>query len=312
MLIALRKAAILGATGPAGWYLARELATAGVAVRVVSRSERNLAATFGDRFERRVADLLGLAQTRTAIEGCDVAFDCLGVPMDRISDHALAARALASAAKGAGCRVVQVSSFWAYLPLRTLPLNESHPREGGPPPVRARREAEDILQHAGAAVVHLPDFFGPRVHVSTLQQALREAADRKTVRWIGGRDLRRDYCYVPDAMASVARLATREEAYGERWIVPGSGPTSIREIAALLERHLGRRVHVQTAGPLMLRIAALFARELRPLLPIVPLYAQPIEYDASKLRRLLGELPVTPYERAIPATLDSLSRPSLQ
>jgi nucleoside-diphosphate-sugar epimerase len=311
MPIALRKAAILGATGPAGWHLARELAGAGVAVRVVSRSELNLAAAFGDQFERCVADLLGLAQARTAIEGCDVAFDCLGLPMDQIGDHALAARALASAAKSAGCRAVQVSSFWAYLPVRSLPLNESHPREGGPLPVRARREAEDILQSAGAAVVHLPDFFGPRVRVSTLQQALREAADGKTVRWIGGRDLRRDYCYLPDAMASVARLATREGSYGERWIVPGSGPISIREIVALAERRLGRPVRVQTAGPLMLRIAALFVRELRPLLPIVPLYAQSIEYDGSKLRRLLGELRVTPYERAIPATLDSLLRPPL-
>jgi hypothetical protein len=71
------------------------------------------------------------------------------------------------------------------------------------------------------------------------------------------------------------------------------------------------RVKLQTAGPLMLRIAALFTRELRPLLPIVPFYAQPIEYDASKLWRLLGELPVTRYGRAIPETLDALTQNSV-
>jgi hypothetical protein len=42
-------------------------------------------------------------------------------------------------------------------------MNESHPRSGGPPWVRYRREAEDILCEAGAAILHLPDFYGPHV-----------------------------------------------------------------------------------------------------------------------------------------------------
>jgi hypothetical protein len=45
--------------------------------------------------------------------------------------------------------------------------------------VRFRREPEDILLDAGAAVVNLPDFHGPEVHVNTLQQALVEAVAGK-------------------------------------------------------------------------------------------------------------------------------------
>lgn len=38
---------------------------------------------------------------------------------------------------------------------------------------------------AGAAVVHLPDFFGSHVHTGTVQNALQEAASGKAVNWRG-------------------------------------------------------------------------------------------------------------------------------
>ena len=47
--------------------------------------------------------------------------------------------------------------------------------------MRFRREAEDILVDAGAAIVNLPDFYGPEMHVSTLQQALVEAIAGKRI-----------------------------------------------------------------------------------------------------------------------------------
>jgi hypothetical protein len=50
-----------------------------------------------------------------------------------------------------------VSSYWAYYPQVRTEMNESHPRIGGPPWVRYRREAEDVLCAAGAAILHLPD-----------------------------------------------------------------------------------------------------------------------------------------------------------
>jgi hypothetical protein len=92
---------------------------------------------------------------------------------------------------------VQVSSYWSYYPQVQTEMNESHPRSGGPPWVRYRREAEDVLYEAGAAILDLPDFYGPHVHVSTLQNALNEAAFGKTINWLGRADVQREYVYVP-------------------------------------------------------------------------------------------------------------------
>jgi nucleoside-diphosphate-sugar epimerase len=252
------------------------------------------------------ANLLDGDDAGRAIAGCETAFVCVGLPMDRIDDHEAVARNVAAAAGPRGVRLVHVSSFWAYLPLRGRPISPDHPREGGGHPIQARRRAEDVLLDAGAAVVNLPDFYGPGVHASTLQNALREAAQGATVRWLGARDVPREYVYVPDAMTAVAELSTRDEAYGRHWVVPGAGPISLNEILALCEARLGRPLRAQPAGPLLLRLAALFSSDLRALLPLLPDYAKPISYDGDALRRLIGEVPATPYAEGIPATLDWL------
>ncbi len=303
----LHHVAILGATGPTGKHLARVLADGGSSVRVISRSEDRLHRAFPEaRFEKRAADALDSTATGAALEGCDAVFDCIGLPMATIEQHPATARVIARAAQDTGARIVHVSSFWAYLPVQRLPLDETHPRSGGPRPARMRREAEDILQQAGAAVVHLPDFFGPEVHASTLQNALAEAAAGGTAHWIGATSVERDYTYVPDAMATVAELARHDEAYGERWIVPGAGPASFARLLGIAAKHLGRAPRVQAAPPWLLRLMGFFSRELRGFLPMVPHYVQPIRYDGSKLTALIGEIRRTPYERAIPATLEWL------
>ena len=110
-------------------------------------------------------------------------------------------------------------------------MNESHPRSGGPPWVRYRREAEDVLCEAGAAILHLPDFYGPYVHVSTLQNALNEAASGKTVNWLGSADTQREYIYVPDAIRIAAAVGARTKAFGGHWCLPGGGPLSGRQAA---------------------------------------------------------------------------------
>jgi nucleoside-diphosphate-sugar epimerase len=172
--------------------------------------------------------------------------------------------------------------------------------------VRLRRDAEDILQSVGAAVVNLPDFFGPQVHTGTLQQALADATCGKTMSWIGGRDTPREYVFVPDAMRTVAVLAAHSDAYGERWIIPGAGPLTARQVASIVSDHLGHPVKLRCAGVWALRLAALFMKELKQFLPMVPYYAKPIAYDGSKLGRLLGEQETTPYSEGIGVTLDWL------
>lgn len=299
--------AIVGATGPTGGHLARELQRRGRPVRAISRSMVRLQRSFaGVDVELMAADARDAESMRRALDGCAVAVDCIGLPADRMGEHVTTARSLAAAMRSTGARGVQVSSYWSYLPQRGRVIDESHPRVGGNPFIRARREAEDSLRAAGAAIVHLPDFFGPLVHTSTLQNALSDAAAGKAMSWIGSPAIEREYAFVPDAMRIVADLLERDDIYGQDWAVPGSGPVSAATLAELAGRHLGRRVALRTAPPWILRVMAYASADLRSFMPMIPHYVVPVVYDAAKLRRTLGSATTTPYERAVPETLDWL------
>jgi nucleoside-diphosphate-sugar epimerase len=308
MVLPSQRVAVVGATGPTGWHLARELADRGVAVRAVSRRREHLARAFaGLDVELAEADALDPEALSRALDGCELAVDCIGLPPERMADHPATARNLAVTARTAGARLLQVSSFWSFLPHRGEVVDESHPREGGHEWFRLRREAEDVLLDAGAAVVHLPDFFGPRVHVSAVQSALEDVVAGRQMSCLGGADVEREIVFVPDAMRTVADLLGRDEAYGTDWAIPGNGAPSANELARLAGEHLGREVTVRAAPVWLIRLMALFVPGLRPVVPLAPHYAKPVRYDTSKLRGLLGEAERTPLPEAIAATLDWLA-----
>lgn len=298
---------IVGASGATGIHLARELHARGVNVRCIARNDIRLRQRLGTLDVDVIsADAREDASIRPALEGCDLIADAVGVPADSMHEHARVAGVLAEISRSHEARLVQISSFWSYLPIRRLPLDETHPRDGGPEAARWRREAEDILQEAGAAVVQLPDFYGPLVSQSTVQRAIEQALDESSFQWIGSTRTPRDAIFVPDAMRIVADLATHEQAYGERWLVPGSGPMSARELAEMLSRILERRVKARGAPVFLLKLLALFSRELRAFVPLAPHYARPVRYDGSKLRKLLGDVEHTPHQRALSLTARAL------
>ena len=308
MSLTFERIAVVGATGPTGRSLATQLAARGEQVRVVSRRLNVLESAFPDPgIEKRSGDAFDGDSVLQAIEGCDLVIDCIGLPAERMADHPRVAETLSKAIKQTGARCLQVSSYWSFIPVSSLPVREDSPRTGGPLWAQYRREAENILAAAGAAVVHLPDFFGPGVHTSTLQLPLKDAVAGKPMNWIGGADVERDYVFVPDAMRSVCRLISYAEAYGERWLIPGSGPISAHEIARVVSQILSRPIKVRAAGPLLLGLVSLFQRDLRGFMQLVPTYVQPIRYDTSKLERLLGPAQPLGYEQALRQTLDAIS-----
>jgi len=304
--------AIVGATGPTGRALAGELHARGYSVRVVSRRSGALHACFPQAgIEKTPADAMDFASLAAALRGCGVVVDCIGLPADRMAEHAATARNIARFVEDAGARCLQVSSYWAYMPIRELPVSEDHPRDGGPLWAKQRREAEDILRSAGAAIVHLPDFFGPHVHTSTVQLAILSAVKGGPMDWIGPADVERDCIYVPDAMKAVAQLLAKEAAYGEDWVLTGSGPVSAKRLASVLSGLLHREVRVRAAPPWLLRMLSLFKKDLRGFMQMVPDYVKPLSFDGSKLERLLGPAARTPYEEALRATIAAIRMGSL-
>jgi nucleoside-diphosphate-sugar epimerase len=152
----MMKIAVLGATGPTGIHLVTELRKTVATVRVIARSMDILTRLFPEAaVEKWEADIRDPNATCLAIRCTCIRWE------ETLSGRFATPRR--------DC--VQVSSYWAYYPQVRAEMNENHPRSGGPPWVRYRREAENVPCEAGAAILHLPDFYGPQVRVSTLQNA---------------------------------------------------------------------------------------------------------------------------------------------
>ena len=125
--------------------------------------------------------------------------------------------------------------------------------------------------------------------------------------WIGAADSPREYIFVADAMAIAAQLGTLDAAFGQDWVLPGSGPLTGTQVAAIAGRHLGRPVKLRAAGTMTLRLVSLLNRELRGFMQVVPDYVKPIAYDAAKLAGLIGSPQLTSYDIGIARTLDAIA-----
>lgn len=299
---------MVGATGPTGIHLVRELAGRGWLVRAVSRNMGSLRDRLGELagVELETGDALDPASLRRAVDGADLVVDAIGLPPERMRDHPITARNVVAAAGFAGARCLQISSYWAFLPHRGEVVSEEHPREGGHEWFRWRREAEDVFLEAGAAVLHLPDFFGPEVHTSSVQMALEEAVAGKPMSALGDPAAEREVVYVPDAMRMVADLIGHDEAWGTDWGLPGNGRISPDGLAKLASEHLGRKVKVRSVAPWLLKLLAVVVPSLRTAVPLAPHYSRPVRYDTAKLQALLGPQRLTPLKEAVVATLDWL------
>lgn len=302
----MKKAAVLGATGATGREIARELVRRGVPVRVVSRSAENLARDFGDLdVERHAADLVDPHAARAAAADADLLFHCVGLPAETMHLLGPIAENVAATTTETGARGVLVTSYWSYEPVRETPIREDHPREPRAVKCRYRKEEEDAFAAAGAAVVCLPDFYGPgaSAEVSLLNQAVRSIATGMPANWVGSLDAERDFLYLPDLGRPIVDLALADGDVSGRWHLTGSGAAVPRDLLAAAAKAAGAPLKVRRLGPGLAFALGLVSRQIRALRELIPLYSNPAVMDGAKLRARIGEWPVTPYAESIPATL---------
>ncbi len=103
------------------------------------------------------------------------------------------------------------------------------------------------------------------------------------------------------------RAMTDPAAKGERFIAVSGAVMSMMDIAAVLRAHLGAaaaKVPTRRLPNWLVRVAALFASDMRPLLPLLGKIRTP---TSAKAERVLGWKP-RPREDAIVASAESLVR----
>lgn len=308
------KIALFGAAGAIGRSIADALRTKGEAYRVVGRNRERLVETFGSDPKAEIVtwDPSDAASVRAAARGVDTLIYLVGVPYDHFELHPVTMRQTLAGAIAEGVkRVVLIGTVYPYGVPVTEKVSEEHPRN--PPTFKGkmRKEQEDLLlaAHAAgeiqAAVLRLPDFYGPGVESSFLDGMFKAAANGKTADMVGPIDTPHEFVFVPDVGPVVLALADKPEAYGRWWNLAGAGVTTQRQMAEQAFALVGRKPKTRVLGKLGLRLIGLFQPFMKELVEMHYLQTTPVLMDDSALIALLGDVHKTSYAEGVRLSVES-------
>ena len=306
--------ALFGAAGAIGQSLAAALRQQGRAYRVVGRNAASLRQTFG---ADPLAEIVpwnpdSTGSVEAAAHGVDTLVYLVGVNYWQFALHPELMRRTLDGAIAAGVRrIVLIGTVYPYGKAQAHAVKEDHPRNPHTFKGRMRKAQEDLLLQAHAqgrieaAVLRLPDFYGPGVHNSLLHGAFEAAARGGRADMVGPLDRPHEFVYVPDVGPVVARLIGAPQAFGKVWHLAGAGAITQRDVVSEIERLTGRPLKLRVAGKTALRLAGLFNPFMRELAEMHYLLTDPLLMEDSALHALLGPIAKTPYAQGIRATLNA-------
>jgi len=311
------KIALFGAAGVIGQSIASALRQQGRAYRVVGRSEGSLLRQFGGDplAEVKTWNPDSPASVQAAAEGIDTLIYMVGVDYWRFELHPQLMKKTIDGAIAAGVkRILLIGTVYPYGLPKTPTVREDHPREPHTFKGRMRKAQEDLLLQAAAegrieaAVLRLPDFYGPGVEASFLHGAAQAAVNGGTADLVGPIDTPHEFVFVPDVGPVVAKLIDTPAAFGGRrvWHLAGAGATSQLALLQEMGRQVGHEIKRRIAGKTMLRVLGLFKPFMREMVEMHYLQTQPVLMDDSALQRLIGPIRKTPYAEGVRQMLQAV------
>ncbi|MCB9680650.1 MAG: NAD(P)H-binding protein [Alphaproteobacteria bacterium] len=313
-----RTALVLGASGGIGSEVTHRLLARGWQVRALHRTGAEGA---DDRGVLRIrGDALVADDVARAAQGACLLVHAVNPPGYRdwdttvlpMLDHTIAA-AVAQRA-----RIVLPGTVYNFGPDAFPALTEDAPqhpttRKGAIRVQMEQRLRDSVDRGARVLIVRAGDFFGPHTGNSWFAQGLVQPG--RPVRMVfdpAWRGVGHQWAYLPDVAETMVRLLDREADLPPfaRFHVGGhwdpDGTRMVTTVRDAVQAATGRR-------PWVLPFPWTLVRALGPVVPLCRelaemryLWQTPVRLDETALRRALGEVPHTPWEEAVTATLRGL------
>ncbi|OKI94829.1 NAD-dependent epimerase [Streptomyces sp. CB01249] len=298
--------AVLGANGPIGEELTRELyRTFTRDIRLVSRKP----AKIHDTDQLVAADLTDPGATDRAVEGSEVAYLTVGLPMDSAlwerQFPAMMRNVIDSCAKY-GTKLVFFDNTYMY-PGTTTPQTETTGFEPNGRKGRVRAQIATTLLDAmaeksvEAVICRAPEFYGPG-RTKSLTNSLvfdRIKAGKRPLVPVGAHTAR-SLIWTPDASRAMALIGNTPDAYGQTWHLPvdPDRPT-YAELVRLAGEITGRRLRYTVLPEALFRIGGRFVGQLGEVRELLPRYRGDNIFDTTKFTTRFPGFPVTSYREGI-------------
>jgi len=316
----LKKAIVLGATGGTGAVITEELVKRGIWTVAFGRSRQKLEqlrSRLGNPEHLTIAigDAFQPDSIVSASEGADVMFNCANVPYhEMVAKLIPLGESVMEAADRLSLKVVVIDGIYPYGRKQMDRVTEEHPKQPHTRKGKTRLAYEKMLfdgkwKQAKVMIVRLPDYYGPTANeASYLGSTLESIAAGKMTFFIGNMHVPREYIYLPDAAFMIAELASRDEAYGQNWNIPGAGLISGKEIVRIAQQASKINKPVLPLGRLGLSLLGMFIPVMKEVVEMLYLTTEPLVLSRDKYERLLGPVKATGFEEGITATIQTLQR----
>lgn len=293
---------ILGANGQIGEELARELKRNYTAdIRIVSRKPTKV----NDTDEVFAADLSVKDQAIEAVKGSEIAYFTLGLPMNSEmweEQFPLILKNVIEACKINNTKLVFFDNTYMYpQDGRVLTEETAFIPYGRKAKVR-QKMAEMVLKEIKsgdltAVVCRAPEFYGPAKTQSITNTFIFDNIKAgKKLKVPLSDSKKRSLIWTPDASRATALIGNTLDTFGQTWHLPvdESRPT-YKEFIALASQVFNEKLRYSVILKFVFRIGALFNKQAKELLELLPRYAHDNIFNDSKFRKRFPDFKVTSY-----------------
>jgi len=248
-----------------------------------------------------------------AASGADVVLDALNVPYADWARLALPfADTAIAAARESGATLVFPGNLYSYgagMPARIDETTSMHPtsRKGAiriAVETRLREAAEGGLR---TIVLRAGDYFGGEGRGSWFDRIVVREIAAGQLTYPGPLDVIHEWAYLPDLAQAMVQLVDQRERLAPFATLGFAGhAVTGRELAAAISRACRRNFKIDFMPWRLLKVMGLVVPAFRELTDIAYLWSTPHAIDGARLAQVIGDIPRTPLDQAIAASLAAL------
>ncbi len=297
---------ILGANGQIAEELTRELyRTYTKDIRLVSRNPKKIHET--DQLFS--ANLMDAKATEKAVEGSEIAYLTVGLPMHAAMWEAqfpTIMKNVLEACKNQKVKLVFFDNTYMYAKT-SAPQTEESPFMpiGRKSAVRAKI-AEMVLHEMNrhtleAVICRAPEFYGPHKTQSITNTLIFDNIQRSQKLKVPISDAtRRTLIWTPDASRAMALIGNTSTAYNQTWHLPcdDDRPT-YKELIQRASKMAQKQFQYAVVPMWMFRLGSLFNEQAKELLELLPRYRNDNIFISDKFKKRFPEFKVTTYREGM-------------
>lgn len=303
---------VLGANGQIAEELTRELyRNYSQDIRLVSRHPRKV----HDTDQLLPADLTDAQATEAAVQGSEIAYLTVGLPMNselwEKQFPVMMANVIAACQKY-GTKLVFFDNTYMY-PRTAEVQTEEMAFEPSGRKATVRATLATMLQKemdAGtinAVICRAPEFYGPGKTQSLTNSAVfdRIKAGKRPMVPLSA-NTKRTLIWTPDASRAMALIGNTPDAYGQTWHMPvDPDRLTYKQMIGIASEVTGRKVSYTTVPRIAFAAGSLFNKSVREAEELLPRYGEDNIFDSFKFAARFPEFKVTTYREGIAETLRS-------